>query len=108
MDRTERFYRIDALLRERGVVPIETFLEALEISRATFKRDLEYLRDRLHAPIEWDRGARGYRFADQSPAAPRYALPGLWLNEVEIRALLASASCSRRCTPGCSGRMSSR
>lgn len=44
MERTERFYRIDQLLHERRVVPVEVFLEALGISRATFKRDLEYLR----------------------------------------------------------------
>ena len=103
MDRTERFYRIDALLRERGVVPIGTFLDELEVSRATFKRDLEYLRDRLHAPIAWDREARGYRFTDQAPAAPRYALPGLWLNEAEIRALLALRELLEKVHPGLLG-----
>ena len=103
MDRTERFYRIDALLREREVVPIDTFLEELEVSRATFKRDLDYLRDRLHAPIEWDRGARGYRFSDQAPAAPRYALPGLWLSETEIRALLALRALLEKVHPGLLG-----
>jgi hypothetical protein len=41
MNRTERFYRIDQMLHERRVVPIEAFLEALDISRATFKRDME-------------------------------------------------------------------
>ncbi|HNQ76889.1 MAG TPA: DeoR family transcriptional regulator, partial [Pseudothauera hydrothermalis] len=46
MNRTERFYRIDQMLAERRVVPLESFLEALEISRATFKRDLEYMRER--------------------------------------------------------------
>lgn len=103
MDRTERFYRIDALLRERGVVRIETFLEELEVSRATFRRDLEYLRDRLHAPIEWDRGARGYRFTAPAPAAPRYALPGLWLNEAEVRALLALRELLEKVHPGLLG-----
>ena len=103
MDRTERFYRIDALLRERGVVPIEIFLEELEISRATFKRDLEYLRDRLHAPIAWDRAERGYRFTEAAPAAPRYALPGLWLNEAEIRALLALRELLEKVHPGLLG-----
>ena len=103
MDRTERFYRIDTLLRERGVVPIKTFLEELEISRATFRRDLEYLRDRLHAPIEWDRGARGYRLTTPAPAAPRYALPGLWLNEAEIRALLALRELLEKVHPGLLG-----
>ena len=103
MDRTERFYRIDTLLRERGVVPIETFLEQLEVSRATFKRDLEYLRDRLHAPITWDREACGYRFTEAAPAAPRYALPGLWLNEAEIRALLALRELLEKVHPGLLG-----
>ena len=103
MDRTERFYRIDALLRERGVVTIGTFLAELEISRATFKRDLEYLRDRLHAPIAWDRSARGYRFVEPAPAAPRYALPGLWLNEAEIRALLALRELLEKLHPGLLG-----
>ena len=51
MDRTERFYHIDRLLNERRVVPVQVFLEELEVSLATFKRDLEYLRDRFQAPI---------------------------------------------------------
>ena len=51
MNRTERFYKIDQMLHERRVVPIDVFLEELDVSRATFKRDIEYLRDRLHAPI---------------------------------------------------------
>ena len=46
MNRTERFYRIDQMLHERRLVPIEVFLEELDISRATFKRDMEYLSDR--------------------------------------------------------------
>ena len=52
MNRTERFYKIKQLLRSRASVPRRTFLDTLEVSRATFKRDLEYLRDRLIAPFE--------------------------------------------------------
>ena len=59
MDRTERFYRIEQLLQDRKLVPLRDFLDELEVSRATFKRDIEYLRDRLHAPIEYDRDAGG-------------------------------------------------
>jgi predicted DNA-binding transcriptional regulator YafY len=47
VDRTERFYRIEQLLRERSSVPLQGFLDDLGISAATFKRDVEYLRDRL-------------------------------------------------------------
>jgi predicted DNA-binding transcriptional regulator YafY len=52
MNRTVRLYRIQNLLREQGLVPRAQFLDDLEISLATFKRDLAYLRDRHNAPIE--------------------------------------------------------
>jgi len=38
MDRTERFYRIEMLIRNRGLVSFETLLDDLEVSRATLKR----------------------------------------------------------------------
>ena len=57
MNRTERFYKIDQLLNDQTVVPLGTFLDDLDISLATFKRDLEYMRERLNAPIQWDRDA---------------------------------------------------
>lgn len=87
MDRTERLYRIDRLLNERKLVPVEVFLAELEVSLATFKRDLEYLRDRLNAPIVWDRAAGGYRFERQG-VGDAYELPGLWFSASEIHALL--------------------
>ncbi len=87
MDRTERFYRIDQLLQEHGSVTRATLLAELGVSLATFKRDLEYMRERLNAPIEWDRDARAYRFGTPG-AGPRYALPGLWFNAAEAQALL--------------------
>lgn len=88
MDRTERFYKIEQLLISHRVVPIDTFLEELEVSPATFKRDLEYLRDRMNMPIEWDRDARGYRYASNQPGGQSSTLPGLWFNASEVHALL--------------------
>lgn len=87
MSRTERLYRIEDLLNARKVVSLQIFLDELEVSKATFKRDLEYLRDRLNAPIIWDRDAGGYRF-DNSGVGNKFALPGLWFNASEIYALL--------------------
>jgi predicted DNA-binding transcriptional regulator YafY len=86
MDRTERFYKIELLLRSRGCVPFDTLLAELAVSPATLKRDLQYLRDRLAAPIVYDRFDNGYRF--ESSAAPRQELPGMWFSEKEIHALL--------------------
>ena len=88
MTRLERIYRIDQMLQDRGIVPRDIFLETLEVSLATFKRDLEYMRDRFNAPVEWDRDAGGYRFSHNPKAAgPRYQLPGLWFNQQEATAL---------------------
>ena len=89
MDRTERFYKIERMLRNRDVVPIRDFLDELGVSAATFKRDIEYLRERLNAPIPWDREKHGYRLYDPDPENPRHELPGLWFNSSEIHALLA-------------------
>ena len=91
MANTERLYKIEALIRQRGSVSFQTLLDALEVSRATLKRDLEYLRSRLGAPIEYDRDLNGYRFGDDAGGAhagPRHELPGLWFNERELYSLL--------------------
>ena len=88
MDRTERFYRIDQLLQERGVVSRDAFLDELEVSLATFKRDLEYMRDRLNAPVVFDADAGGYRYGKEPRTGPRFALPGLWFSEAEAFALV--------------------
>jgi predicted DNA-binding transcriptional regulator YafY len=100
MDRSERFYKIDQMLRERRIVPLGDFLVTLGVSRATFKRDLEYLRDRYNAPIEWDREAGGYRMAKETSAGPGYELPGLWFNAGEIHALLTMQHLLKGLEPG--------
>lgn len=99
MDRTERLYRIDLLLNERKVVPVGDFLAELGVSLATFKRDLEYLRDRLNAPVVWDKAAGGYRF-DQQGVGDKYELPGLWFNASEIHALLTMQQLLNSLGPG--------
>ncbi|MBK6630507.1 MAG: WYL domain-containing protein [Betaproteobacteria bacterium] len=88
MDRTERFYRIDQLLNDKKIVPFSILVEKLEVSRATIKRDLEYMRNRLNAPIVWDREEGGYRFAGREGGAAQYELPGLWFSAQEVHALL--------------------
>jgi predicted DNA-binding transcriptional regulator YafY len=93
MDRTERFYKIELLIRSRAGVNFDELRRELEVSPATLKRDLQYLRDRMDAPIVYDRDDNVYRFADGagthgSTAAASHQLPGVWFSEKEIRALL--------------------
>ena len=84
---TARLYRIESLIRARGHVSFQHLLDELEVSRATLKRDLEYLRSRLGAPIEYDRDANGYRFST-ALAGSKHELPGLWFDESELYSLL--------------------
>ena len=87
---TARLYRIEALIRSRGHVSFKTLLDELEVSAATLKRDLEFLRSRMGAPIEYDREVNGYRFGAESVAGGRQELPGLWFNESELYSLLTA------------------
>lgn len=85
MSNNERIYRIDQLLNDRKIVSFQELLDRLEVSPATLKRDLAYMRDRLNAPIVYDKERNGYRFETDSK---NYALPGLWFSPEEIYALL--------------------
>ena len=100
MDRTERFVKINQLLQSRKSTPIGILIETLSVSRATIKRDICYMRDRLFAPIVWDRHLRGYRFENADPDFPQYALPGIWFNSSEAHALLTMEFMLRRIQPG--------
>jgi predicted DNA-binding transcriptional regulator YafY len=88
MERTERFYKIQNLLRSRHFVNTQDFMAELGISRATFKRDLEYLRDRMHAPIVYDRDHEAYGFDPAVADSELWQLPGLWFSADELQALL--------------------
>ncbi|MDC8786530.1 helix-turn-helix transcriptional regulator [Roseateles koreensis] len=87
MDRTERFYKIELMIRNRECVSFAALLDALEVSPATLKRDLQYLRERMDAPIEYDAARRGYRFGQQY-RGQQHELPGVWFSESELHALL--------------------
>lgn len=89
MSKTARVYKIEMLIRNRGHVSFQTLLDELEVSPATLKRDLEYLRDRLGAPIEYDRYVNGYRIASEAHG-PKHELPGLWFDERELYSLLTA------------------
>jgi predicted DNA-binding transcriptional regulator YafY len=102
MERLERFYKIDQLLKQGRPVSFERLAKAVGVSNATLKRDIGYMRDRFNAPIEYDRSTNGYRFgADR--AGPRYELPGLWFNANEVFALLTTLRLLGELQPGLLG-----
>jgi len=99
MERLERFYKIDRLLKERRLVSFAALKDALHVSPATLKRDLDYMRDRFNAPIEYDRESNGYRFG-AARVGPRYELPGLWFSAAEAYALLSMQTLLSELQPG--------
>ncbi len=97
MNRAERLSHLHGLLKTRRPVSMATLLDRLQVSRATVVRDLAYLRLFFAAPVTYDREAHGYRYA---PGAETAELPGFWLNESELHALLASARLLEQVQPG--------
>ena len=89
MSQMSRIYQINQMLGTSHCVSRRELLERLEVSPATLKRDLAYMRDRLNTPIIYDHHEGGYRL-DQISArvGPQYELPGLWFSAEEIHALL--------------------
>ena len=101
MNQTERFYKIDQMISDGKLVTFPQMQEALEVSRATLRRDLEYMRNRLNAPIVFDRFAGGYRFDTEQPQlGGQYELPGLWFSSAEIHALLTMQHLLANLDPG--------
>lgn len=54
-----------------------------EVDERTIKRDVEFMRDRMQAPIEYDRKRRGYYYSE-----PTWGMPAVSIREGELVALL--------------------
>jgi predicted DNA-binding transcriptional regulator YafY len=96
VSQTDRIYQIHRLLSaRRQPISLQQLTEALEVSPATVKRDIEKLRG-MGAPIPM--GSQGGYHYD--PAAPAFELPGLWFNQTELYALLATEQLLEAVQPG--------
>jgi len=85
----ERLYKLHHLFTSGACPTRQQLLRDFEISPATLKRDIAYLRDRMNMPLAWDRERGGWRLDTAQPAVgTQYELPGLWLSAEEIHALL--------------------
>lgn len=100
MSEIDRLYSYRTLLSGRRAVPRDEILTKLEISQATFKRDLAKLRDRLNIPVVFDRDLGGYRLDNTDT---RQELPGLWFSQDEILALLTIQNMLEQLEPGLLG-----
>lgn len=87
MANTERLIKIDRMLRQRGGAGFEALRQALEVSRATLFRDLQFMKDRLGTPVTFDPDQQVYRIDGNDPEG-RHVMPGMWFNEPELYAML--------------------
>jgi predicted DNA-binding transcriptional regulator YafY len=90
VNRLERIHKIDEMITRQGTVAIDEFLSTLNVSLATFKRDLDYLRATLHAPVVWDRSRGGYSYGKRKTKGKAAAqpMPSLWAGAKDTHALL--------------------
>lgn len=89
--RLERMFAIDAAIRSGAYPDVRFFMERFEMSERTVRADLAFLRERLNAPLVYDRGRRGYRYSD-----PTFTLPTLLVSEGELLAFFLSVELARR------------
>ncbi|HCM26537.1 MAG TPA: hypothetical protein DIC34_08355 [Treponema sp.] len=90
MSQFERIAYLDRAMREGGGARTAEVAARFEVDARTVKRDIEYLRDRVGAPIEWDAALRAYRytkkfddlrFADEKALIVHALLRGFLSNE---------------------------
>lgn len=100
MSEIVRLYKYKELLLGKRAVPRQELMDKLEISEATFKRDLAKLRDQLHVPIEYDRDQGGYVMRQGHTDSE---LPGLWFSPEEVLSLVTIQHLMTQLEPGLLG-----
>jgi predicted DNA-binding transcriptional regulator YafY len=103
MERAQRIARINVLLRQHHGVTMAQLMEDLSVSRATVNRDLDLMRDQMHAPIVWDRDDGVYRLEAENHTGPAYMLPGLWFTPQQAYALLTMQNMIEKIAPNLLG-----
>jgi proteasome accessory factor B len=81
----ERMLRIHQALQAGKYPNASTLALDLEISSKSIHRDLDFMRDRLEFPIEWDGAKRGYHYTQEVSS-----FPTLQITEGELAALVVA------------------
>lgn len=103
MPQAQRLFHICRRLNEGARVSVRKLMEELEVSRATVFRDIELLRDRLHAPLVWDAADETYRLEAQREVGAKFILPGMWMEADQIYGMLTILNIASAVDPGVAG-----
>lgn len=79
----ERYYWFDNQIRVGTFPNASTLAEKYECCDKTAQRAIDYMRDRLHAPLKYDSVQHGYHYTDNS-----FELPSLQVSQEELLAIL--------------------
>ncbi len=63
LSQNERLQYIDTAIREKGIVTVQEVASKFEVTPRTVKRDIEYLRERMNAPIQYIPHKKGYCYS---------------------------------------------
>lgn len=81
----ERFLWFNNQVKAGKYPNARALAEKFELSQKTAQRDIEFIRDRLNAPLVYVPDKKGYEYEEKT-----YEFPGIWINEEELAALLIS------------------
>jgi predicted DNA-binding transcriptional regulator YafY len=104
MPQAERLFHICRRLNEGARVSVPSLMDELEVSRATVFRDMELLRDRLHAPLVWDADDGTYRLESGTGVDARFILPGMWMEARQLYGMLTVINIAAAVDPGVAGK----
>jgi len=90
--RFARIYYIHQQVYSKSYPNVPKLANWMEVSQRTVERDIEYMRDRLGAPIQYNRCRRGYHYEDNN-----FQLPPLRLTEGELAALFLGQKLLTQC-----------
>ncbi len=79
----ERLLDFHQRLKDGRYPNCSSFSADWEVSVKTVQRDIDFLRDRMGAPVEYDSQRRGYYYTDET-----FMMPALTMSEGELAALL--------------------
>lgn len=91
MSQTERILFIDRKLRSCGNFTVKEVADYFEVSERQVKRDIEYMRDRFEAPIEWNFKEKKYIYASSFERL-KFADQHLILAYLSMQSMLKNAN----------------
>ena len=82
---------MDGIIRSGSYPSVKTFIENFEVSERTVLGDVEFLKNRVYAPLAYSRSHRGYFYTDKN-----WKLPTLPVTEGQLLALFLSVELTER------------